>query len=589
MGLQTACTDNDEMQRSRKSAPGGRSVRKHTVLLLPLAMLAISAQRIWAQMPPNPAGQNGDIRVTGDFDGDNTIDFGVWRPSAGYFYIYESRDGFVAQRWGLPGDIPVPGNYNNDGHTDFAIWRPSNGTWFVVDPSKPGGWYSQQWGLPGDIPMPADYDGDGITDFAVWRPSTGTWFILPSSARKTRPDFWIAVQFGQFGDVPFTADFNNDGKSDLCYYSPGDGTFHIATGIDWNSPSNVVSAADVSTQVLGQSPADIPFVGDFNADGKADFAVWRPADGMLHVAYSGGGGTAFQSPLPSDLLATKFSVPNFSGTNVYDWVNGDFDGDGQPDFALFDPQTGEWYVVPSSSSGGTPTTKQYCYQEYPISGSGPLSCQTGQAGDVPIAADYDGDGKTDFAVWRPSDGTWYASRSTDPTGPAYFYTSGVPNGIPQIGDFNGDHWADFAVWSPTTGDWTYTVSPLNPTSPPTTVTTRWGLPGDIPVAADYDGDGKTDLAVWRPVEVGGGQGKWYIIPSSSPGTWLPIVQWGLDWADQPAVGDFDGDGKADLALWRPWLASFFVLPASGNYYQDQVGPDGHAVIRHIPQVTPFIH
>ena len=39
--------------------------------------------------------------------------------------------------------------------------------------------------------------------------------------------------------------------------------------------------------------------------------------------------------------------------------------------------------------------------------------QFGVAGDVPVAGDYDLDGRTDIAVYRPSDGYWYVLRSTD--------------------------------------------------------------------------------------------------------------------------------------------------------------------------------
>ena len=65
----------------------------------------------------------------------------------------------------------------------------------------------------------------------------------------------------------------------------------------------------------------------------------------------------------------------------------------------------------------------------------------------------------------------------------------------------------------------------------------------MPVPGDYDGDGKTDIAVWRPAD-----GNWYILRSSDGG-WSG-TQWGAP-GDMPVPGDFDGDGKTDIAVWRP--------------------------------------
>ena len=79
---------------------------------------------------------------------------------------------------------------------------------------------------------------------------------------------------------------------------------------------------------------------------------------------------------------------------------------------------------------------------------------------------------------------------------------------------------------------------------------QFGVSEDLPVVADYDGDGKDDIAIFRP-----SVSEWWILRSSLG---LKAVQFGAN-GDKTVQGDYTGDGKADIAFWRPSNGFWYIL------------------------------
>ncbi len=208
----------------------------------------------------------------------------------------------------------------------------------------------------------------------------------------------------------------------------------------------------------------------------------------------------------------------------------DFDGDGRADISVYRPSDGMWYLL-GSRNGFT-------------------SSQFGISTDILAPADFDGDGKTDLAVYR--DGTWFLQRSRDGfTGIAF----GAATDIPVPADFTGDGRAEIAVFRPSDGGWYMFNLVNNQVS-----SVQFGQTGDVPVAADYDGDGRADVAVYR-------NGTWFLQRSQSGFTGIAFGES----ADKPVPADYDGDGKADIAVFRPSNGMWYLLQSTKGFTGVQFG------------------
>jgi hypothetical protein len=238
----------------------------------------------------------------------------------------------------------------------------------------------------------------------------------------------------------------------------------------------------------------------------------------------------------------------------------DYDDDGKTEVSVFRPSSGAWYV--SNSSNGSFRAETF-----------------GLAGDRIVPADYDGDGKTDIAVWRPSSGDWYRIDSSTSTFRAIHF--GLNGDIPNPGDFDGDGKSDICVYRPSTNYFYLLYSSdgalfrqFNPgvffIKESSTGMERlqfFGTNGDKPIAGDFDGDRKSDIAVYRP-----STSAWYALRSSDAG--VTGVSWGTT-GDVPAAGDYDGDNKLDVAVFRPSSGVFYILQSTnGSLKAQQFGANG---------------
>lgn len=307
-----------------------------------------------------------------------------------------------------------------------------------------------------DVPLMADLNSDGREDLVIYRAREGTWWGLDALGllNGVRTELLDGIGWGGPTDIPLIGDVDKDGHPDLLIYrtrlqtdldrraAPGHGSWFARSVARGRVLFDDVALGWIGDPWLGV-PDGIPLLGDIDKDGAADLIVYQPEDGSW---------TALSGAEASQGRRVRLAVGVLFGqTPGSRPLIGDFDQDGADDFAIYRPKDGTWH-------GYSHLRKKRLFD----------GIQFGENADVPLVADFDGDGfKDDLGIYRPRNGEWHARSSLSPANTIFFgpIQYGGPRDMPLVATVRpSDGRQDPVIYRPYEGNWFALNRSTNPIS-----------------------------------------------------------------------------------------------------------------------------
>ena len=549
----------------------------------------------------------GYALAAGDFNGDGLLDIAIWGLNnqnglsqieiflgngAGAFTYSNTYTAANSNSFNPGSSSIVAADVNGDGKADLVALTPYNGVFVFL--GNGDGTFQTATNYPLTVTAApafavavADLNGDGKLDIAVYV-DAGIGVLLNTGSGKFGPTSYYATSgFFAQGSGIAVGDLNKDGKPDIIipgaiaasgvvavFLNQGNGTFAFKSFVDVGEPTYQVALADIN----GDKKLDIiatdnygevwTFYGKGNGtftDGPAyPLQGSMVPTGMIVADFNGDGALDLleqNSTKPLGLVVLgrndgSFQTSQFyvhanasSGHNI---VTADFNGDGIPDVAYSWATSGSTnpidFAVLLGSANGT-----FAKTTYVTAGT----CNANYVEWI-AAGDVTGDGKADIVAALQDETTAgcqnhtiavLTGKGTGKFGKPVFYSTGSTAQEYEVflADVNGDGKLDI-VTSNADGTISVLLNKGKGTFSPGTLITSVGAlnPAHNALAiADFNGDGKADIAVTTY----GNQGDVYVLPGKGDGTFGTPIQTGTAYLTVTgAAADFNKDGKMDLLI-----------------------------------------